>query len=137
MTIVAKLIAEVANASARTDADQPLVRRKPVKGLWGRALAAGVGFAIAAAVCWAGIQYWTVWRFMESTDDAYVQADSTIVAPKVSGYVAGLLVDDNQSVRVGQTLVQIDDRDLRTALSEATANVASAAASVANLDAQI
>jgi len=137
MTIVAKRIAEVAKVSPRTDADQAPVRQKPAKRRWRQAIAAGVGLAIAAAGYWAGIQYWTVWRFMESTDDAYVKADSTIVAPKVSGYVAGLMVDDNQSVAVGQTLVRIDDRDLRAALSEATANVAAAVASVANLGAQI
>jgi membrane fusion protein, multidrug efflux system len=74
---------------------------------------------------------------MESTDDAYVQADSTIVAPKVSGYIAELLVNDNQSVKAGQTLARIDDRDYRAALAEATASVAAAAASVANLGAQI
>ena len=137
MTIVAKRIAEVAKVSPRTDADQAPVRQKPAKRRWRQAIAAGVGLAIAAAGYWAGIQYWTVWRFMESTDDAYVKADSTIVAPKVSGYVAGLMVDDNQSVAVGQTLVRIDDRDLRAALSEATANVAAAVASVANLGAKI
>jgi membrane fusion protein (multidrug efflux system) len=93
---------------------------------------------VAAAVgCWEGVQYWTVGRFIESTDDAYVKADSTIVAPKVSGYVGELLVDDNQSVKAGQTLVRIDDRDLRAALREATANVAAATAAVANLGAQI
>jgi membrane fusion protein (multidrug efflux system) len=74
---------------------------------------------------------------MESTDDAYVQADSTIVAPRVTGYVVELLVDDNQSVKAGQTLARIDDRDFRAALDEATASVAAATASVADLGAQI
>ncbi|MDA4633061.1 hypothetical protein NZA98_18470, partial [Escherichia coli] len=41
-----------------------------------------------------GWHYWTVGRFQESTDDAYVKADSTIVAPKVSGYVREVLVAD-------------------------------------------
>jgi len=99
-----------------------------------------VGIVIFALLCVAGleaIRYWTVGRFMESTDDAYLQADSTIVAPKVSGYISTLLVDDNQAVRAGQILARIDDRDLQTALDDATASIATAAASVANLDAQI
>jgi membrane fusion protein (multidrug efflux system) len=85
----------------------------------------------------AGLQYWSVGRFMVSTDDAYIQADSTLVAPKISGYVAELLVDDNQTAHAGRVLARIDDRDFRAALDEASANVAAATASIANLDAQI
>ena len=137
MTTVAERIADDAGERARTDAGQAPVRQKPTKRRGRQAMAACIGLAVAAAGCWAGIQYWTVGRFMESTDDAYVQADSTIVAPKVSGYIAELLVNDNQSVKAGQTLARIDDRDYRAALAEATASVAAAAASVANLGAQI
>ena len=100
-------------------------------------MAACAGLVVAGAGCWMGIQYWSVGRFIESTDDAYVKANSTIVAPRVSGYVAELLVDDNQGVKSGQTLARIDDRDFRAALDEATAGVAAAAASVANLGSQI
>jgi membrane fusion protein (multidrug efflux system) len=85
----------------------------------------------------ASVRYWTTGRFVESTDDAYVKADSTIIAPRVSGYVVDLLVQDNQVVKAGQVLARIDNRDFRTALDEADANVAAAAASIANLDAQI
>src|ERR1700761_3775379 len=54
--------------------------------------AAGVLLCVALGA-W-GVRYWTVGRFIESTDDAYVQADSTTVAPKVSGYIAQVLVED-------------------------------------------
>ena len=74
---------------------------------------------------------------MVSTDDAYVKADSTIVAPKVSGYIGAVLVHDNETVKAGQVLARIDDRDLATALTQARAEVAAAAAAVRNLDAQI
>ena len=57
--------------------------------------------------------YWTTARFMVSTDDAYVQADSTIVASRVSGYVSAVLIEDDQPVKTGQVLARIDDRDLR------------------------
>jgi membrane fusion protein (multidrug efflux system) len=102
-----------------------------------RLLVAGVISVILAAVIWEGIQYRSVGRFIQSTDDAYVQADAVIVAPKVAGYISALLVDDNQSVRAGQVLARIDDRDLRASLDEATANVAAAQASVGNLNAQL
>ncbi|MEO6381613.1 MAG: HlyD family secretion protein, partial [Nitrobacter sp.] len=59
--------------------------------------------AIVAALGVAGTvhfghQYWTVGRYLESTDDAYVKADSTIISPRVSGYIAKVLVSDNQTV---------------------------------------
>jgi membrane fusion protein (multidrug efflux system) len=94
-----------------------------------------IGLVVAGGV--EATNYWKVGQFIESTDDAYLQADSTIVAPKVSGYIADVIVDDNQSVKAGQLLARIDDRDLRTALDDATANVAVATAAIAHLDAQI
>jgi membrane fusion protein (multidrug efflux system) len=84
-----------------------------------------------------GHGYWTTGRYLESTDDAYVKADSTIVAPRVSGYIGEVLVGDNQPVKAGQLLARIDDRDLRAALAQADADVAAAEAAVRNLDAQI
>jgi membrane fusion protein (multidrug efflux system) len=51
-----------------------------------------------------GWYYWTAAQFLESTDDAYAQADSTIVAPKVSGYLRDVQVSDNQPVKAGQVL---------------------------------
>ena len=59
------------------------------------------------------------------------------IAPKVSGYIAEVLVGDNQPVKAGQLLARIDDRDFRTALDQAHADVAAAEAAVRNLDAQI
>jgi len=84
-----------------------------------------------------GHGYWTIGRYLESTDDAYVKADSTIIAPKVSGYIGEVLVGDNQPVKAGQLLARIDDRDFRAALAQAGADVAAAEAAVRNLDAQI
>ncbi len=84
-----------------------------------------------------GYGYLTTGRYLESTDDAYVKANSTIVSPRVSGYLAEVLVGDNQPVTSGQLLARIDDRDFRIALDQAHADVAAAEATVRNLDAQI
>jgi membrane fusion protein (multidrug efflux system) len=73
----------------------------------------------------------------QSTDDAYIQADFTVVSPQVSGRIAELLVADNQWVEAGQTLALIDDRDLRIAVDSAKAQVMTAQAVLAGLDAQI
>ncbi|HEX9488926.1 MAG TPA: HlyD family secretion protein [Stellaceae bacterium] len=101
-------------------------------GLLGLSVTAG-----AAAVAGFGFHYWSVGRFLQSTDDAYVQADYTTIAPKVSGYIAEVPVEDNEPVKAGQVLARIDDRDLRTALDQAKADVANAEAEIGNLDAQI
>jgi membrane fusion protein, multidrug efflux system len=101
---------------------------------------AAVGLALALGVAAAadfGYGYLTTGRYLESTDDAYVQADSTIISPRISGYIADVLVADNQPVRSGQLLARIDDRDFRTALNQARADVTASEAEVRNLDAQI
>ncbi|MCA1425239.1 MULTISPECIES: HlyD family secretion protein [Bradyrhizobium] len=90
-----------------------------------------------ATMAYYGHDYWTNGRYLESTDDAYVKADSTIVAPKVSGYIAKVLVGDNEKVRAGQLLAKIDDRDFKAALDQAKADVAAGEASVRNIDAQL
>lgn len=98
------------------------------------ALAAVLGIAGVADF---GYDYLTTGRYLESTDDAYVKADSTIVSPKVSGYIAQVLVGDNQPVKAGQLLAEIDDRDFRAALAQAHADVEASEAAVRNLDAQL
>jgi membrane fusion protein, multidrug efflux system len=77
-----------------------------------------------------GWDYWTVGRFQVSTDDAYVKADSTTIAPKVSGYIASVLVGDNEPVKAGEVLAKIDDRDFRVALDQANADLEAAKAAV-------
>jgi membrane fusion protein, multidrug efflux system len=100
------------------------------------ALALALALGVAGAADF-GYGYLTTGRYLESTDDAYVKADSTIVSPKVSGYLAQVLVGDNEAVKAGQLLARIDDRDFRTALDQALADVAGSEAAVRNLDAQI
>ena len=81
--------------------------------------------------------YWTTGQYLVTTDDATVQADSVIVSPKVSGSIAQVLVQDNQAVKAGQVLARIDDRDYRTALDAARANLDADKASIGNLQQQI
>jgi membrane fusion protein (multidrug efflux system) len=120
-------------AAGRPESTAPkmTLRLQPRHALW------GAGFLLTAGALVWGESYWTVGRFIESTNDAYVKADSTMVAPKVSGYIAQVLVDDNHAVKKGQALALIDDRDLQTALREADASLAATAAAVTNLSAQL
>jgi membrane fusion protein (multidrug efflux system) len=101
------------------------------------ALAATVGLAALSGAAYWGVGYWQTGRFLQSTDDAYLQADYTTIAPKVSGYIAEVAVADNQPVKAGEVLARIDDRDFRTALDQAKAEVASGEADIRNMEAQI
>ncbi|MBB6255119.1 HlyD family secretion protein [Nitrospirillum iridis] len=102
-----------------------------------RILLAGAGVAALAFAAHAGMDYWRTGRFLVETDDAYVDADASTIAPHVSGYIAQVLVDDNQVVKAGQPLAVIDDRDLATALAQARAARQTAEAKVANIVSQI
>ncbi|MGY2050591.1 HlyD family secretion protein [Methylobacterium sp. JK268] len=70
-----------------------------------------------------GWHWWTIGRFLETTDDAYLQADKVTVAPRVAGYVAEVLVGDNQAVKAGAVVARLDDREVRVALKQAEAEV--------------
>jgi membrane fusion protein (multidrug efflux system) len=94
--------------------------------------------ALTVGLAVAGIAYyWSSARFVVSTDDAYVQADSTIVASRVSGYVSAVMIRDHQSVKADQVLALIDDRDFRAALDQARADDRAAQAAVDDLQAQL
>lgn len=71
-----------------------------------------------------------------STDNAYVRGDMTALAPKVAGYVTAVEIQDNQTVRAGDVLFRIDDRDYRARFAQAVANVEAAQARLTNVDAE-
>src|SRR5215475_2868414 len=108
-----------------------------MKRIFRRILMGSAAAIVVAGAAAYGAYYWKTGRFLESTDDAYVQADYTTIAPKVSGYISDVKVEDNQPVKAGQVLAVIDDRDFRTALAQAEADVASAQADVENFAAQL
>ena len=82
---------------------------------------------------------WNRWESnarRQTTDDAYLQADLTPIAAKVSGYVRSMPVQDFQRVHAGQLLVQIVDDDYRAAVDQLAASVAAAEAQIETLKAQ-
>src|SRR5690348_8320296 len=94
----------------------PSPAKVSVRHVLRKGLLAGAGLLALAAASYYGTQYWTVGRFQVSTDDAYVKADNTTIAPKVSGYLITVAVGDNAPVKAGQVLARIDPRDFRVAL---------------------
>jgi membrane fusion protein (multidrug efflux system) len=87
-----------------------------------------IGLALGAGTGW---YWWTDWRFVQSTDDAYVQSDTTVISPKVEGYIKEVRVGENQEVAAGQVLFVVDDRDFAAKTAQAEAAVATEEALVA------
>ncbi len=100
-------------------------------------LPASFGALLLALVAGGGYLYWDNALHFETTDDAFIAARQFTVAPKVSGSITAVPVTDNQHVTAGAVIARIDDRDYRTALAQAEAQVAAAEASIGNVDAQI
>ncbi|WP_287978903.1 HlyD family secretion protein [Sphingomonas sp.] len=104
---------------------------KPGKRLSGRAkviLLALLAIVVVVGIVWY-LRYESRGKFLQNTNDATIQADAVTVAPKVSGYVAEVMVGDNQDVKAGQPLVRIDPRTYRAQAAQAEAQIAQARAS--------
>ncbi|HET9596407.1 MAG TPA: HlyD family secretion protein, partial [Anaeromyxobacteraceae bacterium] len=113
---------------APADDPAPRGRRRLVLG----------GAAVAAALLAAGwgVHAW-LHRGDETTDDAQVESDVVAVAPRVAGAVSRVLVRENQAVRKGDLLVEIDPADYAARVRQAEAEVATARAQAAAADAQV
>src|SRR6201996_4383279 len=112
--------------------------RQPAKKInLRKMLLTGAAIVALAGAVWYGYDYWTVGQYQVSTDDAYVKADNTTIAPKVSGYLHDVLVGDNERVKAGQVLARIDDRDFKVALDQSKADVAAARAAITSKQAQL
>ncbi len=99
-----------------------------------------LGIALFAALglgAREGWGWWTDGRFMEKTDDAYLQADISEISPQVTGTVTEVAVTGNQPVTAGEVLFRIDDGDYRIALEQAQAEVATQEQTLARIRAQI
>jgi len=98
-------------------------------------------FGLAAAAlsfgAYEGYGWVTHGRFMVTTDDAYVQADMTMLSAKVSGYVSSVAVTNNQSVKAGDLIAKIDDGDYRLALQSAKDKLATQRSAIARIGRQI
>ncbi|KWV48702.1 secretion protein HylD [Bradyrhizobium macuxiense] len=106
-----------------------LLRRRPI--------VSAIGAVLLAAALGGGYLYMDYTEHFESTDDAFIAARQSAIAPKVSGYVTAVPVTDNEHVAAGQVIARLDDRDYRVALAQAEAQVAAAQASIQNIDAQL
>ena len=102
-----------------------------------RHLAFAAALIALGAAAWYGNYWWTAGRFIETTDDAYIGGNVTTISSRVAGFVAEISVKDNQSVRVGDVILRLDDRDLRVAADHADAVLQQRRAMLASLQAKL
>jgi membrane fusion protein (multidrug efflux system) len=102
-----------------------------------RRIGLGAKIAIVVILVLAALYLYLPGFFSVKTDDAYVTAHVVTVSPKVPAYVLALGIDDNSSVTAGELLLKLDPRDYQNAVNQAEADLQSAAASHANVQAQL
>ncbi len=100
-------------------------------------IVAGLAVVVLALAGIGGWYWWDVLRFRQSTDDAYVQSDVTVISPKVEGYIKKVKVAENQEVAEGAILFVIDDRDFKAKAAQAEAAVATAEATIATYESRL
>ena len=110
-------------------APEPPVKRRSARKL----VLATILAAVLGGAGYEGWQYWTVGRFFVSTDDAYVQADISVLAAKVSGYLDAVPVVNGEAVRKGDVIAQLDDGDYRLAVRAAEDKLATQISTIARI----
>ena len=124
----------VASAVARAGpAEAPQKRKRPLR----RAILLTVLAALLGGGAYAGCQLWTVGRYFVSTDDAYVQADISVLAAKVSGYLESVPVVNGLSVKKGDVIAKLDDGDYRLALQAAQDKLATQESTIVRIGRQV
>jgi membrane fusion protein, multidrug efflux system len=126
---------------ARVDTDA--AEQKPKRKLNLPSRRTVIASVVALAIAIGGAVWIALPPSAETTDDAYIGADATVVAPQVRGLVADVLVKDNQAVKAGEILVRIDPEEFdarvaaaRADLANAEGGVAAAHAALTSLDAE-
>src|SRR5216110_2392131 len=79
-----------------------------------------------------GVRRWIYGFSHVSTDNAQVDGHIVPILPKVGGYVVEVRVDENRTVKAGDTLVVLDDRDYRARLAQTDADLAALLATVSS-----
>jgi membrane fusion protein (multidrug efflux system) len=113
---------------------EPSPRRSPrLRRLWRPAAGLAAAIAIGVAASW----WFTEGRYIESTDNAYVQGDIAVLSPRIEGDVQAIGVADNQRVKAGDPLIVLDPTDWRARLAQAVAAAAEATAAVETAQRQV
>lgn len=124
---------EIAQEAETENAPKPSPLRNPRVRL---ALLVGLVIVLIGGIGWF-VRHQVYGKYQQATNDAYIQADSVTVAPKISGYVEKVFVSENQMVKAGDPLLAIDNRDYRAQAAQSIAQIDVAKANAAGVQAQI
>jgi membrane fusion protein, multidrug efflux system len=111
-------------------APQPNAEKKVEPATGGRGRAFTIFFLVLLIAAGVGIYFWLQSRQFESTDDAEVEAHLNSISSRVDGSITAVYVDNNQIVKAGDPLVDLDPRDFQVALDQARAQVTQARSQV-------
>ncbi|MBL8906366.1 MAG: HlyD family secretion protein [Rhizobiales bacterium] len=111
----------------------PAARRRRGRSPYRKLLTGATLIAALAGAGWYGVNWYTTGRFIISTDDAYIRADTSALSAKVSGYVADIPLAENTLVSAGTTILKLDDGDFRLAVASAKDRITLQRATVARI----
>jgi membrane fusion protein (multidrug efflux system) len=123
------------NTESKTDGDQrsPEQKRRDERKARRRKIVIRLIFLVILVVAAIGaFLYWFSTRNLIDTDDAFTDGRAISIAPRIAGRVTALLVNDNQRIKKGDVIIQLDPRDYQTALTRAAGQLAQAKAQLAN-----
>lgn len=126
-------LARQADGQAVAASPQPAPPRRAGR----RLLLGALALCLAGAGGWYGYDWYVNGRFLVSTDDAYVKADTTVLAAKISGYITEVTARDNAAVKAGDILARLDDVDYRIAVDSAAARIATQDATIERIGTQV
>jgi len=143
MSLIDEKIRPAAERAAPIEHEGSLDRRdhpattEPLQSRRRRMVIVSMGLMLAIAAAVGATVWWLEARNWVSTDDAFIEAHMVQVSPQVAGRVARVLVDDNEEVKAGQPLLEIDPADFKAKLDQAAADQQSAAGKLAQAQAQL
>ena len=128
-----------AEAGGKPDSDKPDDEKSGKKPMsrGKRIIYTFVGLLILATLITAGVLYWLHSRHFETTDDAFIDGNISQVATQVAGRVTRIAFQDNQEVKAGQVLLELDPRDFQVRLDQAISQRTQAQAQAAQARAQL
>ncbi|WP_074381378.1 HlyD family secretion protein [Bartonella doshiae] len=87
-------------------------------------------------IFWFSYKWLTQWRYMLTTEDAYVQGDITAISPKLAGYIEEIFIKANQAVKKGDVLFRLENGDYQIAVDQAKARLNTQQKTLMRIDAQ-
>ncbi|MGA3402803.1 MAG: HlyD family secretion protein [Acetobacteraceae bacterium] len=116
---------------------QSRVNRVSPRRRWTRLLRPVLGGIAAVGIAATASWWFTEGRWIQSTDNAYVQGDIAVLGSRIEGDVAAIDVADNQRVRAGDPLIRLDPADWQARLAQVRASAAEADAAILTAQRQI